>query len=415
MKKILLATDKHFWQKDAGDKNRTASLIDALAWSCEVHVVFLGKLEQKELRVAKRYGNIELHVSSSSMGRQSKRPLAKSVKTFLAKHILHKLIEKDNREKIKSLLGLQRADPTLQDFYSESHKIFFDEIYNKIKPDYILVICIHLSYLVRSSKPSLSSETIRIIDTHDVMHKRYLDFQRAGCSHWLKISKEEEIQALQNFDVILAIQDQEADIFQKMLPDKNVITVRHSYQLRKSSFRSEPPVVTLSYVAGGGVANRVALAEFLACVWPNLSRKYGGSLRFIIAGNICSQFNQSQNLDGVQFVGYVNDVNTIYQQTDIFVNPVSLGAGLKIKNVEALCQGLPLVTTSKGAEGMEQGSNSAFLVRDTPHEMGSAIASLIDDHSFRKQLSEKAYQFAQHNFTREAVYENFMCFLGIQI
>ena len=108
---------------------------------------------------------------------------------------------------------------------------------------------------------------------------------------------------------------------------------------------------------------------------------------------------------GVNLQGYIDNLEDAYKENHIIINPVFFGSGLKIKNVEALCYGKPLVTTSVGAQGIEEGSNNAFMLCDKYEDMYHCICSLIENEELRNNLSEKAYQFALKNFTEEASYK----------
>ena len=94
----------------------------------------------------------------------------------------------------------------------------------------------------------------------------------------------------------------------------------------------------------------------------------------------------------------------VYVISDIIINPVTFGGGLKIKNVEALCNGLPLVTTSVGAEGLEQGVGTAFHVCDTSDAMTETLCRLIGDAALRTRMSAQAHRCAREHFTEERAY-----------
>jgi glycosyltransferase involved in cell wall biosynthesis len=107
---------------------------------------------------------------------------------------------------------------------------------------------------------------------------------------------------------------------------------------------------------------------------------------------------------GVTLRGFVDDLRGAYRDVDIVLNPVFFGAGLKLKTVEALCFARPLVTTSLGAEGLEDGIGSAFLAHDAPEEIGRAVEGLIQDASARRRLAEAAHAYARKHFTPRAIY-----------
>jgi len=74
---------------------------------------------------------------------------------------------------------------------------------------------------------------------------------------------------------------------------------------------------------------------------------------------------------------------------------------LKIKNIEALAHGLPLVTTTHGARGIEPGIHKAFLVADDAEGFIQSIGSLIKKATIRKKLRKNAHQFIRDRFSTE--------------
>ena len=71
------------------------------------------------------------------------------------------------------------------------------------------------------------------------------------------------------------------------------------------------------------------------------------------------------------------------------------GTGIKIKNVESLGYGIPLVTTSVGAKGLEEKANTAFLVADNPQEFALKVIMILSNKQLCLNLSKSAFQVAQ--------------------
>ena len=103
-------------------------------------------------------------------------------------------------------------------------------------------------------------------------------------------------------------------------------------------------------------------------------------------------------------IGYVDDLDALYAETDIVVNPVTFGGGLKIKCVEALAHGKPLITSPVGAEGIEKGANKAFIVCTSPAETVEQLNALIEDPERRRELATSARAFAEQHFSVQAAY-----------
>ena len=89
---------------------------------------------------------------------------------------------------------------------------------------------------------------------------------------------------------------------------------------------------------------------------------------------------------------------------DIAVNPVTYGAGLKIKSVEAMAFGLPLVSGRQGATGLNHVANEAFLLTPTPEEFAEAINDLAGDADARRRLGAAGAAFVARELNTEACF-----------
>ena len=81
------------------------------------------------------------------------------------------------------------------------------------------------------------------------------------------------------------------------------------------------------------------------------------------------------------FLGHVEDLKTMYNQARVAVVPVRYGAGIKIKALEALQNGVPVVTTTVGAEGISTGGDDAIAVCDDPEGFATRLVALLDDRA----------------------------------
>ncbi len=277
------------------------------------------------------------------------------------------------------------------------------------RPRHVLVEYLWSAYLAEGLREHVQPAPLLLLDTIDVMHLRADRFALSSVSGATHISREEEAQLLAQFDALLAIQPREADELRAMCPQTRVITVGHAHHVHAPRHREAPPV-RLLFLGGDGAHNRAALASFLETVWPPLRSAHGKEAELHIAGLVCRELDASQIPEGVVLRGFVADLRALYAEAHLVVNPVYAGSGLKIKNVEALCHGLPLVTTPLGAEGLE-GAGDALVVCQTPEEMRAALDRLVVDAEARQALAEDAHAFAEANLGTDAVYRDLLQFL----
>jgi glycosyltransferase involved in cell wall biosynthesis len=96
--------------------------------------------------------------------------------------------------------------------------------------------------------------------------------------------------------------------------------------------------------------------------------------------------------NSVSFSGYVPDVRSLVQRSSVCVVPLRVGGGTRVKILEAMALGTAVVSTSKGAEGLNVQHGEHLLIADTPHAFAEATVRLLQDVKLREQLTKTARQ-----------------------
>lgn len=147
-------------------------------------------------------------------------------------------------------------------------------------------------------------------------------------------------------------------------------------------------------------ANRDAVIWFLQTTWPMLKKRIP-NIRFKVAGPGSAEFlREAAHRDQALVVlGEVPDLRPHLQAAAVFVCPVRLGSGLRLKILEAMAAGVPVVTTSLGAEGipLQQGDNG--FIADRPEMMADYIELLLQDAPLRQTLSRQARALVDTRFS----------------
>ena len=404
MKKILVATDIKFWEEDRGNSKRLSSLLSYISEnSIETHIYYLGFVDRKTVECVKeKFDRIQFYADNFDVRIKCNRIFKKKTSKLL----------KSLNDKFKCGSFLGSTQPKgFSKSYAWYRKPFFNHLLRKLKPDSVLIEYISLSYLVEDLLIKNSDRPLLLVDTHDVLHLRNQSFKEIGVEHWVEITKKQEIHYLDKFDAVLAIQNKEKGILEEMLPGRLIIEVPYPFPVTKHKNKIDFPL-NIGFIGSNGPANKDAISGFIENVWPSLWDKYNDLIFLNIYGSICEDLQDFFSVEGVRFHGRFKDLSLVFASLDIIINPVRSGGGLKIKNVEALSYSLPLVTTSCGSQGLEDGINKAFICGNEYSEQIEKINFLISDPELRIRLSESAYQYALSHFSEEKCYRELFKIIG---
>ncbi len=283
-----------------------------------------------------------------------------------------------------------------KDTKSQPIRNFLSDI--TLKHNFKSIICEYITTadLIRD----IDKNIIKILDTHDLMAKRKNTYNRNGRDHHINISEPAELRIFSSFDVVMAIQSNDELYLREKLKNTEVLLNPHP-SVNINLFKDRVPK-RIVYVAGSNPANCDSIRWFLNKVWIHFKNK---DIELHIWGSITNSIKNYSNENTILH-GYIDDVYKVYAFGDIVINPVLYGGGLKIKTVESMGYGMPLITTQEGANGLLELTDKAFLVADDPIDFRLSLERLIEKSSLRKELSDYSFNYAKNNFTPEKCFSN---------
>jgi glycosyltransferase involved in cell wall biosynthesis len=269
--------------------------------------------------------------------------------------------------------------------------------------DYVRTNPIADTYIVDKTEQSyllslLPSQSYRVVDTHDLISVKSSTMKNYDLVHGMVLTEEQEIKLLRQYDGVICIQEEDRRLVTNWLGNDNAILASHPPRLQQQMLRKK--VTSIGFVASRFIGNTYGLNWFLDEVWPAIL-PLGVSLD--LYGYICLEY-KDRELDGVKLHGFVDSLEDAYSQIDIVINPVRFGAGLKIKSVEAIASGLPLVATIEGARGLASLDSQALLIARDANGFKEAIIRLIESESLRQSLGTSGFEYAQNTLTPHACF-----------
>ena len=111
----------------------------------------------------------------------------------------------------------------------------------------------------------------------------------------------------------------------------------------------------------------------------------------------------SQTDKNIKVAGFVDDVRPLIAEAEIYVCPIRDGGGTRLKILDALAMGKPLVSTSIGYEGLELVPEHDLLVADTPSEFVKQIKRLMEDQGLRERLQANGLETVRKKYSWEHI------------
>ena len=147
--------------------------------------------------------------------------------------------------------------------------------------------------------------------------------------------------------------------------------------------------------------NQDGLRFFLTRVWPSVRKRRPQPRLVIVGAKAPPAFQKSVEQPGVEFAGRVLDIRQPFQRYAVFVCPVLVGSGVRVKLLEAFAAGIPVVSTSLGAEGLTNSDQPLFEQADKPDDFAARVLALLDDPARGRTLARRARREVEDNWNME--------------
>lgn len=195
---------------------------------------------------------------------------------------------------------------------------------------------------------------------------------------------------LSTFHLCTVVSSQEQKLARKVVPPAvPVAVIPNGVDVQSlQSVRSDPqPDVLIYSGALSYSANFDAMYFFLSEMFPQIVARAPRTKLLITGSTKNVPLERLPNRENVVFTGYVEDIRAVIGASWVSIAPLRLGGGTRLKVIESLALGVPVVATSKGVEGLELKRNEEVLVADTPQEFVEATLALLTNPDLRARLS----------------------------
>ncbi|PKG81321.1 group 1 glycosyl transferase [Colwellia sp. 75C3] len=315
---------------------------------------------------------------------------------------------------IRLLKGLLKGQAlSVANFYVNELQNKFDCLLQQECFDVVICTSSAMAEYIYKSKSiqNLEKKPLLLMDFMDLDSDKWRQY--AQTSNWpmkwiyqreARVLAKYEQQITHDFDTSFFIADAEVDLFNSRCSNAGkVLTMGNgmdttAFVPAKAAPENEAPVFLFTGVMDYK-PNVDAVVWFIETVWPSILAKYKKA-RFIIAGmNPSSAVNELTNITGIEVTGFVDDILPYYHQSDYFVAPFRLARGVQNKVLQAFACGLPVISTSMGAEGIDCVQDEHILIANNEVGFLSAVEKLENDQVFRTTIKKNALSLIHEHYS----------------
>lgn len=253
----------------------------------------------------------------------------------------------------------------------------------------------------------LNTDAIRILDAHNI---EYDNFRRMSTLDWSMLRKnfyrrefrkclKEEVQVFKRHDAIFATSQRDADIIGSHASEvpRFVIPNGVDSSFFSPSGRESEPFTLVFTGAMSYVPNFDGIIYFLDEIFPLIKEEMPDTKMYVVGGNPPARLKEYRS-DSIVITGFVDDVRPYIDHASVFVVPLKMGSGTRLKVVEALSMQIPVVSTSIGCEGIEVEDGEHLLIRDDSRQFADAVIELFENRKLRDRLVGNGYEVVKQKY-----------------
>lgn len=314
--------------------------------------------------------------------------------------------KKDSRKFLWSLAASWLTSMPVDIYKYQNHKLRHEVINELDSGNYDVCIADFLTSLPNIPR---HGNTPLILFSHNVEYmiwRRLCDNEKNLIKHFLlsiewRKMRRFELNACREAAATITVSDDDTQLLLRGNPDTRITSVPTGVDI--DYFKPDPAVemTPTAMVFTGSMdwhPNEDAMLYFIGEVWPVI-RKAIPSITFSIVGrNPSERLRTAANLAGVEVTGTVADIRPWLHRAAVYVVPLRIGGGTRLKIFEALAAGKAVVSTTIGAEGLNLQDDVHLLRADNAEDFASKTVSLLLDPMRAQQLGEAGRQLMVANY-----------------
>jgi glycosyltransferase involved in cell wall biosynthesis len=203
------------------------------------------------------------------------------------------------------------------------------------------------------------------------------------------------------FDKIIVFTEEEKKAVRALSPRADISVVPIGVEIESYKFKSnsDSPLDLIFVGYMGHYPNVDGITYFCNKIFPMVQKKLPLVNLHIIGSKMNGELSSVSGNKNIQIIGEVEDIRPYLAKAKVFVAPLRLGRGLRVKILEAMAMGLPVVATSVACSGIRAAAGKSILIADRPHKFSADIIRLAQDEGLRNDIAANARNIVERYYS----------------
>jgi glycosyltransferase involved in cell wall biosynthesis len=386
--KILFLSQPFLYPLDTGGKIRTAKLLEQLTKVFDITLISNFDPSKDKPHLDRMTGLCRQYhpVPWSPIKKYSLRFYWRLLTRMFSRYPIAVLNDysKEIEQAIFRLLGKERFDLLICDFLQPSYNL------RKVKGFPMLLFQHNVELVIPRRHFEVATNPI------------------LKCFWWLQWRKMEryEREMCRRFDGTIAVSETDKALLEGKLGARNVFSVPTGVDCDYFSPSQEIQEKNSLVFTGSmdWLPNEDAILFFARDILP-LIKKDVPDVRLTVVGRNPSRglLHETKKYPEIEIVGWVNDVRPYIARHSVYIIPLRIGGGTRIKAYEAMAMGKAIVSTRIGVEGLPVQDGRNVILADAAEEFAQATVRLLQDSEVRNRLERNARAFVQTDVSWQRV------------
>lgn len=218
----------------------------------------------------------------------------------------------------------------------------------------------------------------------------------AALYSWIQVGriKRFERQMCRMADAVIAVSQEDARLLQQFRQDRRIHVIPNGIWVdRYSASDTIPHDKTLVFTGKMDYRPNVdAMLWFTEAIWPHIKAAVPEVKLYIVGQQPHARLDHLREQPNIIITGWVDSVLPYLQLASVYIAPLRMGSGTRLKLLEAMASGCAIVATTTASAGLRAEMQAAMRIADDPTTIAQAILELLSDPEQRQQLRTTAFQ-----------------------